>query len=159
MSVVGTCAASSLSRQHVPALGLDFDDAVVDQHLDQFFHVERVAFGAVGDQRAQRRRDVVEALQQRLGELLADLLVERLQVEPLVRDVLASTQSACCSNTVGRVMISVSSGMSRFASQQTAHERERLRVGPVQVVEHHHHRPRLAEAAQAQRAGVEGQRP
>ena len=39
--------------EHAPALALDQDHAVVDQHLDQLFGVERVAFGLLLDQRAQ----------------------------------------------------------------------------------------------------------
>ena len=35
-----------LVGQHAPALGVDLDHAVVDQHLDQLFHVERIALGA-----------------------------------------------------------------------------------------------------------------
>jgi len=63
-------------RQHVPALRVGGDHAVVDQHFHQFFHVERVALCATGDQRLQRRRHLRDALQQHIGQLVAVGLVQ-----------------------------------------------------------------------------------
>ena len=54
-----------------PALCIGFDDAVVDQHLDQLFHVERIALRSPGNQFVQRRGNPVEALQQHAGEFAA----------------------------------------------------------------------------------------
>ena len=39
---------------HLPQRGSDRDDAVVDQHLDQLFHVEGVAFGVAHHQLPHR---------------------------------------------------------------------------------------------------------
>ena len=43
------------------------DDAVVDEHAHQLFHVERVAFGALYQQLQQLGRRRVQVLQQRGG--------------------------------------------------------------------------------------------
>ena len=70
-----------LVGMHRPALAVDADGAFVDQHLDQLFHVERVAFGAAGDQRPQRVRNVGQALQQFVGELAAGLGGQRAELD------------------------------------------------------------------------------
>ena len=62
--------------EHAPALALDQDHAVVDQHLDQLFGIEGVAFGLLLDQRAQGRRGLGQALQHGAGERLALLGAE-----------------------------------------------------------------------------------
>jgi hypothetical protein len=67
-----------------PDLAPGLDGALVDQHLDQFFHVERVALGPARHQLAQGRRNLRQLLQQLVGELAAEVLAERRQVDPLV---------------------------------------------------------------------------
>jgi hypothetical protein len=66
---------------HAPATGVDLDGSVVDQHLHQFFHVERVPFGAAADQLAQRRPDFVKPFQQFIDQQPAHALVERRQID------------------------------------------------------------------------------
>ncbi len=55
---------AELVAEHAPALAVGQDYAVVDEHLHQFFHVERVALGAGGEHRAQAFGHIGEALQQ-----------------------------------------------------------------------------------------------
>ena len=50
VSVGGTSVTPSLSGCSPPSVAERVDGALVDQHLDQLFHVERVAFGAPDDQ-------------------------------------------------------------------------------------------------------------
>ena len=57
VSVCGTWVATQLAGDERPALAAGLDRALVDEHLDQLFHVERVALGAAADQLAQRRRN------------------------------------------------------------------------------------------------------
>ena len=51
----------------IPAHGGRDDRTLVNQHLDQFFHVEGVAVCAIGDQVVQHRRDFGQLLQQLAG--------------------------------------------------------------------------------------------
>jgi hypothetical protein len=146
-----------LVGQHAPPVGLDADDAVVDQHLDQFFHVERVAFGAGGQQRAQRRRDLGQALQQDLGQFLTERLVERLQLEHRMAHVAELPLGLRVGRRGARHQHAEQRRIA-VGHQQMAHEVERAGVGPVQIVQHHHHRPAFAETAEAERARFEGPR-
>ena len=66
-----------------PALALDRDRAFVDQHLDQLFDVERVAFGRTGDEFAQCVGHLGQLAQQLAGEAVAHRLSQRLQVDAL----------------------------------------------------------------------------
>ena len=144
-------------RMQRPVLCAGLDRALVDQHLDQLFHVERVAFRAADDQLAQRGRHFGQLLQQLVGELLAVALVERHQVDAQVRRAAGDALGTALEQRRARQAqhqqrhIAVDVG-------QVGQELERSVVGPVQVVELQQQRRRLARADPPQhlRGGVEG---
>ncbi|MFL6662524.1 MAG: hypothetical protein ACJ8G7_10100, partial [Rhizobacter sp.] len=68
---------------HLPGIA-QLDRALVDQHLDQLFHVEGVAFCAADDELAQRNGHLRQLLQQLAGQQPAHVLAERRQVDPPV---------------------------------------------------------------------------
>ena len=70
---------------HRPALFAEADDTFVDQHLDQFLHVERVAFGATGDLLAQHLGHLGQLFQQLVCKGPAEVLIERGQLDALRR--------------------------------------------------------------------------
>ena len=150
-------STEQLVGQHAPAVGLGHDDAVVDQHLHQFFHVERVAFGTTGEQRPQRHGHRGQPIEQPACQLVAGRLVERPEFE-LGRavDVVGP---------VGPVRFALEQRRARqqqqqqrravILGQQVAHEVQCAAIRPMQVVQHHDDRSACGEAAQAQRGGFE----
>ena len=62
------CQAAFLN---LPALILNQDDLLVDQHLDQFFQVEWIAVGALHNQITQTRRDALHLTQDFIYQALA----------------------------------------------------------------------------------------
>ena len=137
-----------LVGQDSPALRFGEDHAVVEQHLDQFFHVKRVAFRATRQQRAQCGRYLGKAVQQQVGEFVAECLVERPEFDLVVAlDVMrpvgvALEERRACQHQCQQRRVVV-------AGQEVAHKVERAVVAPMQVIQHHHDGPRLAEPPQA----------
>ena len=139
-----------------PALGPGLERALVDQHLDQLLHVERVALGAADDELAERRRDVGQLLQQLGGEQLAVVGVQRREVDPL----LDFGQAAPIGSTLEQRRPGQAQQQHRHVAVdlgQVAQEIERAVVGPVQVVELQHDPRALvyADAPQHLCRGVE----
>ena len=93
------------------------DGPLVDQHLDQLFHVERVSFGAPDDQRAQLRGTWLDLSQQFAGKHTHVARAEWTQIDALM-NLLATPQSGRRSNNVGRDRQSMSIGTSRLTSQR-----------------------------------------
>ena len=131
--------AEQLVGHHLPALGADDDDAVVDQHTHQFLEEVRVAFGAAGEQVAQRGRHGLEPAQQRVGQFAAASLAERREVDALVVALAAAPQRATLEQRRARQAQrhhrQVAAGL-----REVVDEVERAFVGPVQVVEQEHER-------------------
>ena len=145
-----------LLRAQRPALAAGgVDRPLVDQHLDQLFHVEGVALGAADDQLAQRGGDRRELLQQFAGECLSDARIERAQVDALVLDAAAPVAAALEQGRPGQAEhehrhVAIDLG-------EMDEEVERAVVGPVQVVELEHDRCAglRRDAAKHLRRGVE----
>ena len=114
--VGGTLVASSLSALSVQRSPPVLDRALVDQHLDQLFHVEGIALGAAGDELAQRCGNLGQLLQQLVGELAACASLPSGPRSMRCDAARAPGQSARRSNSVGRVKASISSGTSRLTS-------------------------------------------
>ena len=80
--MVGTRTERTAARGHPPAVGGGVDDALLDQPLDQFLDVVRVAVGGADHQVDQGRRHVVGPLQD-LGDQAPRVVVrERVELQP-----------------------------------------------------------------------------
>ena len=113
VSVGGTRVASSRSGMHASSPRAGLDGALVDQHLDQLFHVERVALGAAGDELAQRRRALRRSCcSSSSASSRLRVLVERLR-------------GRCAG---GRVAVAPSRRGARTASAASAREHEQRHV-------------------------------
>ena len=146
-----------LLRHHLPTLRAGDDRAVIDQHLHQFFHVERVALGCRGDQIAQCGGHRVEPLQKFERQFATGAFVQRLQVDSGVGRLDAGPTAAPLEQAGPRqaqkkhrhVMADL---------QQVVDEVERTLIGPMKIVQNDHRGVRfvLGHAAHRLRRRVEG---
>ena len=146
-------------RVQRPALGRDADRARVDQHLDQFFHVEGIAFGPRSEQLAQIGRQLGKPLQQLFGQGAALCWAQRLQVDSPLHHVGGHAQALRPALEERRP--SGAQQQQRYVAislRYVGDEIERAVVGPVQVVELDDDRPSGVgmEAAQRQCRGMKG---
>ncbi len=119
---------------HAPAFAFGDDGSLVEQHLDQFFHVKRVALGTSDKQLAQRWLRVIDAAQQLIGQREAVFGRKRPEVHQAMPGhsfapagaQLEQTRAGCHQHP---------QRLSRRVHQQMLHEVERGVVGPVQVFE------------------------
>ncbi len=139
----------------LPAVGAGAQRALVDQHLHQLFHVERIAFGARDQQRLQLVRHARQPLQQFGRELHARLGVERLQLDAPARPGLTPAGPAFEECRPGEPDHEHRQPV-RLARDEVE-QVERSVVGPVQVVEREQQRraARRGERAERSRHRVE----
>ena len=121
-----------------PAFGIGHDDAVVDQHLDQFLHVERVAFATAGDQFAKRRGYVREPLQQHSCKCATFVPRQLRKVDARV-DFLSTAPQGSAFIKCGTSEPDDQERHVAATGHEVIDEIERPVVGPVQVVEHQQH--------------------
>ena len=84
---------------HAPGFGIGLDGLLLDQHLDQLFHVERIAFGAASDQLAQRDRHLGQLPEQFVDQQAACPFVKRVELDELQVDQAGGMR---CPLEVGR---------------------------------------------------------
>ena len=149
--------------RQLPGRGGSDQHALVDQHLQQRFHVERVAFGALDQQLLQRWRVRVspQRLQKRTRQHLAVVRCERLQDHALMGGPRLAPggpplpQFGPCGAQQQQRQVAAGAG-------QVLDGIERTVIGPVQVVQHHHQhgrgQQRRARQAQVLDPGVKGTR-
>ena len=126
-------------RVHLPRFRARDDAPLVNQHLDQFFGVERVAFRAAHHQVAQGGRHLGHPLQDLGHELPAGAPGERQQVEPRMGLVpLAPLRAALVEWGAGEGKDQQRQVVAPL--HQVGDGVERVVVGPVQVFEQEHRR-------------------
>ena len=153
-------------RQELPDRAIGLDHALVDQHIDQLFHEERVAFGALGDQGLQACRPLRQGAEQGLGQLVGLAGVECGQGQALVGGVgignahgigvgigggpiwAAFEQAGPAGGQQQQRQVGV-------AALQVADEVQRAVVSPVQVVQVRHQGLALGGQRPQPLAGVE----
>ena len=123
---------------HAPRIPTRHDRAFVDQHLQQLFHVIRVARGPCREQLAQGLRYLVQALQQLAGQFKTVRAVQGLELDARVPRRLR-----------GPVRPPLEQGRSRGGDEQRRHvaiqlgqlfeEAQRGLVGPMHVVQQYQH--------------------
>ncbi|HEY2190217.1 MAG TPA: hypothetical protein VGH48_16800 [Caldimonas sp.] len=136
--------AGNLDRDH--SLGIHpprsrprHDGPGVDQHLDQLFHVERVAISGAGDERTQRGRHAIEPLQELARKLVARRPVQRLQIDSLL-DGAEHRLAALEQGGAARAQ-----NEHRYVGErlnQVIEEVQRRVVSPVQILEQQEQRRR-----------------
>ena len=130
-------ADQSLRDDAPRALALD-DHLVVDQHLHDFFHVERIAFGATHDQIRQRVWTVFDVPQQCIRQRTARRRCKRSDIDALVSRKLGFRRRTRYEEIGPRAAYAKDRDpMTR--SREMSDEVDGAFVRPVNVVEQQHH--------------------
>ena len=138
----------------LPDRAVGLDHALVNQHVDQLFHEERVALGACGDQGLQVGWQLWQGAEQRLRQFVGLGGVERGQINALGGGIGSSGPVAAPLEQAGPTGGQDQQRQISMAGLQVADEVQRAVVGPVQVVQVRHQRCALSHQPAQPLAGV-----